>query len=213
MRPEILKAHAHLCDRAAPQLKFGNLVILKAVQSSGVIGSPFICSLFVEQSLFLSMSICHYLNARWMELSHWMTRCSDGLRCLVLIGYSQDLSGAVNFDTIRSKSLPLARHDVRATHCANLIRVSLKTAVQFIAELQQREERAFSSPKRDPRLSPKKKGVFAAINSADKHVGDVLDNPLNSESAIKYALEIMKRERRGEDLHEADSGHWNGSRI
>lgn len=67
---------------------------------------------------------------------------------LVLTGYDQDLSGAVNFDTIRSESLPLTRHDVSATDSGNVIRVSLKTAVQFIAELQQREERAFSSSRK-----------------------------------------------------------------
>ena len=67
----------------------------------------------------------------------------------VLTGYDQDLSGAFNFDTIRSESLRLARHDVIATDSANVIRVSLKTAVRHIAELQKREERAFSSSKQD----------------------------------------------------------------
>lgn len=136
---------------------------------------------------------------------------------LVVTDYDQDLSSALNFDTIRSESLPLARHDVSATDSGNVIRVSLKTAVQFIAELQQKEETAFSSSKRDSAgtaLEAKSDGVFAAVNSAHEYVEDVLDNVSKSCSkwpAIRYALEGMKAKERGEDLPETDFNHWNAN--
>lgn len=78
-----------------------------------------------------------------------ITRCSDRLRYLVLTGHDQNLSGAVNFNTVRSQSFLLARHDVSASEGASVIRVSWETAVRFIAELQRREARAFWSLKRD----------------------------------------------------------------
>ena len=138
---------------------------------------------------------------------------------MVLTGYDQDLNGAVNFEAIRSESLPLARNDVSATDCGNVIRVSLKTALRFIAGLQQREERAFSNSKRDPAdkaLEAKTDGFFAAVNSADEYVGDVLDDASKScsrWSAIRCALEWMKAKERGEDLPETESNHWNANGV
>ena len=88
--------------------------------------------------------------------------------------------------------------------------------MQFFAELQQREERAFWSPKRDSAdtaLESKTNGVFVAVNNTDKYADDVVDNPFKSEPAIKYALKVMKARETGEDLHEADFGHWNRSWI
>ena len=59
---------------------------------------------------------------------------------LVLTGYNQGLkSGDLNFDSIRSSALPLARDDTD-DDSKNVIRVPLKTAVHFIEQLQQQEK-------------------------------------------------------------------------
>jgi len=102
---------------------------------------------------------------------------------LILTGYGHGLSNTISFDAIKSESLPLARADVCALDSARTIRVSLKTAVQFIAELQQREDRAFSSSKRDAvntTIKPNTYGVFA-VDRADEYVDDLLNNPLKDE--------------------------------
>lgn len=213
--PEILKAHAHLCDRAASQLK-----LLKSGDAESC------TSEWGGWRRFHLLPLCRAIIVLLDEYLSPPVRKMDGTfslddevqrrtAVLVLTGYDQDLSGAVNFDTIRSKSLPLARHDVSATDSANVIRVSLKTAVQFIAEMQQREEGAFSSSNRgsaDTTIESKTDGVFSAVNNGDEYVEDILDNPSKcsqKRSAIMYALDIIKAEERGEDLHEVEFDHWN----
>lgn len=59
---------------------------------------------------------------------------------MVLTGDENGLSAPIKFDVIRSQSLPLARADV--TEKTEIIRVSLRTAVQFVADLERREEEA-----------------------------------------------------------------------
>lgn len=217
--PEILKAHAHLCDRAASQLK--------STKSGDAESCP------IERSRWQHFHLLPLCRAIIVLLDQYLSppaRKMDGIislddevqrqtAVLILTGYNHDLSGAINFDTIRSETLPLARHDVSVTDSANMIRVSLKTAVQFIAELQQREERAFSSSKRDstdPTFESKTDGVFAAVNNADEYVEDLIDNASENDSkwfTIKYALEVLKAKERGEDLHEAEFDHWNANWV
>lgn len=93
-------------------------------------------------------------------------------------------------------------HEIMSVHLsAWTIHVSLTTAVQCIAEEQQREDRAFSSSKRDTvntTLEPSKFGVFA-VHRADEYVDDLLNNPFEDEtkqSEIKYVRGTIKiRER------------------
>lgn len=60
------------------------------------------------------------------------------------------LSTPIIFDTIRSQSLPLGGSDVDTEESENMIRVSLRTAVKFILDLQQREEMAFPNLRGKP---------------------------------------------------------------
>lgn len=201
--PEILKRHAHLCDQAASRLK--------SKKSDDAESCPIRRSRWQR---FHLLPLCRAIIVLLDEFPPIPVRKMDGTvslddevqrqtAVLVLTGYNQDLSGAVNFDTIRSESLPLARHDVSATDSANMIRVSLRTAVQFIAGLQQREERAFPDSKdgsTDSTLDFKKDDVFAAVNDADEYVEDIFDNPSKSESKwlIGYAEEIVRAKERRE---------------
>lgn len=60
---------------------------------------------------------------------------------MVLTGDDNGLSAPINFDAIRSQSLPLGKTDVADD--VDVIRISLRTAVWFIADLQRKEEEAF----------------------------------------------------------------------
>lgn len=217
--PEILKRHAHLCDQAASRLK--------SKKSGDAESCPIRRSRWQR---FRLLPLCRAIIVLFDEFPPSPVRKMDGTvslddevqretAVLVLTGYNQDLSGAVNFDTIRSESLPLARHDVSATDSANMIRVSLKNAVQFVAGLQQREERAFPDSKdssTDTTLDFKTDDVFAAVNDADEYVEDIFNNPTKSESKwlIRYAEEIVTAKERGENFHEREFGfHWRGSWV
>ena len=218
--PEILKRHAHLCDQAASRLKL--------IKNGDAESCP---TQWSRWQRFHLLPLCRAIIVLLDEFPPIPVRNVDGTvslddevqrqtAVLVSTGYNQDLSGPVNFDTIRSESLPLARHDVSATDSANVIRVSLKTAVQFIAGLQQREEKAFSNSTEgstDTKLKSEKDGVFTAVNNADEYVEYILDNPSESESkwsAIRYAAERVRAKERGEILHEREFGfHWRGSWV
>ena len=211
--PEILKTHAYLCDGAASHLKI--------VKSGDTGNCPIERSRWQHFHLLpLCRAIIVLLDESKEALIKMNNRVSldDEVRrqtaVLVLTGYDQDLSSGISFDTIRAESLPLARRDVSATDSANVIRVSLKTAVQFVAELQQREERAFSSSRRDSaETTPESQAnaVSKTINDADEYVEKTLANPTESSSwsAIQYAFFSMKAKQRGEWTTESEFSHWS----
>jgi hypothetical protein len=216
---EIMETHAHICDRAASQLE--------SIQSGDIESPPVewrhweryhllpLCRavVVVLDELLLSPPVCRIDGT--ISLDDEIQRRTA---VLILTGYGHGLSNTISFDAIKSEFLPLARDDVCACDSARTIRVSLKTAVQFIAELQQREDTAFSSLKQDTVntiLEPNTYGVFA-VDRADEYVDDVLNNPLEDESKqseIKYARETIKMRERGEVSYEAEFDHWNSSWI
>ena len=137
---------------------------------------------------------------------------------LVLIGFDQGLSGVLNFDSIRSNALPLARDDLKATD-SNVIRVSLKTAVHFIAESQQREERAVSDLTGELTAtkpeSAKDHGSTTA-QEADEYAEDILTNASTDPSKARELGSAM------EQVELIDGGrmhpdwrfpHWNSRYI
>lgn len=65
-------------------------------------------------------------------------------------GAEQGLSAPISFKSLRSHSLPLQRCDVMPD--IDVVRVSLTVAVKFIADLEAREEVAFSQSKNEPFL-------------------------------------------------------------
>ncbi|MCJ1459852.1 hypothetical protein MMC28_010231 [Mycoblastus sanguinarius] len=70
----------------------------------------------------------------------------------VLIVWTRDEDGLrapISFDTIRSQSFPLARSDINTDNSDDVVRVSLRTAIRFILDLQQREEKVFPKLRRN----------------------------------------------------------------
>jgi hypothetical protein len=65
-------------------------------------------------------------------------------------GAEQGLSAPISFESLRSHSLPVQRCDVMPD--IDVVRVSLAVAVKFIADLEAREEVAFSQSKNEPFL-------------------------------------------------------------
>lgn len=217
MMPEILKTHARLCDGAASHLG--------KVKSGDTGNCP------MERSRWQHFHLLPLCRAIIVPLDEsveplikvdYTISLNDEVRrqtaVLVLTGYDQGLSSGIDFNTVRAESLPLARGDVSATDGSNMIRVSLKTAVQFVAELQQREERAFSSSRRDPTETTLKSQTNAdstVVNDAEKYVENILANPTESRSwsRIQSAFEIVKAKQREEMNPEADLSHWSPTWI
>ena len=113
---------------------------------------------------------------------------------LVLTGYNQGLkNGDLNFDNIRSSALPLARDDID-NDSKNVIRVPLKTAVHFIEQLQQREERADSNL--TSQSAPKDRGpITRTEEEANVHVEDILANASTDPDKarkLKSATEVVR---------------------
>lgn len=62
---------------------------------------------------------------------------------MVRTGDESGLSEPISFESVRGLALPLARPDLRSDDGIDAIRVTLATAVRFVADLQRREELAF----------------------------------------------------------------------
>ena len=212
--PEILKLHAHLCDAAASHLK-----IVKSDDARN--GS-------IEKSRwqrFHLLPLCRAIIVLFDELSDPVFESNDTIllddevqrqnAVLVLTGHDQDLSSAIQFHTIRAESLPLARRDVSGIDGENVIRVSLKTAVQFIAELQQREKRAFTSSQRGSAETTPESEIYGvsttAVNDAAEYAEKILANPTepSSWSKIQRAYEGAKAKQKGDLGMTVDFCHWS----
>lgn len=197
--PEILQTHAHICGQVTSRLHFHLLPLCRAIIV--LLDEPFS---WPEAEADGTISLDKEAQRRSVVL--------------VLTGHDQDLGNVLNFDTIRSQSLPLARKDVGAIESKNMIRVSLMTAVQFIAESQQKEERerAFSNSDRDSAgtaLDRKPDGVFTTNKSGDEYVEYVFDNPSKSDEkwlSIKCAAASLAGEKSGElNFPRREFQHWN----
>ena len=118
---------------------------------------------------------------------------------MVLTGDENGLSAPITFDTIRSQSLPLARTDV--TDKTDIIRVSLRTAVRFIADLERREEEAF--PHLGWRsIDPISNNKSLKPTRADRWVDEVMHQAeemgANNVSELTYVAWKMKAGQRGD---------------
>lgn len=116
---------------------------------------------------------------------------------LVLTDFDQGLSGPLNFDSMRSNALALARNDVKTTD-SDMIRVSVKTAVHFIAELQQREGRAVSDRTGEltaTKPESAKNHCSTTAKEADEYAEDILANASTDPSkarVLKFAMEAVE---------------------
>ena len=118
---------------------------------------------------------------------------------MILTGDDTGLSGPLSFETVRSQSLPLAKADM-ADH-VDIIRVSLGTAVRFIADLQRKEEDAFPDLKpiaTDRSIGPKTDNISFGLISADEWVYEMMqkaeEEGANNVFEVKRAAMIMKEE-------------------
>lgn len=123
---------------------------------------------------------------------------------IIRTGDEDSLSAPINFDTIRSQSLPLARSDTDAEDCESIIRVSLRTAVQFILDLQRREELAF------PKLSCSVSDMSA---NADEHVTGIMreaeEKGSSNVSSVRFAVQRIKEEESGEPCCGREFDFWS----
>ena len=218
--PELLQAHAHMCDRAFARMK--------SITSGEV--SSIICRGKYWRCYKL-LPLCRAIVVLYDEYLPHPARESDGTFSLdkdierrtavmILTGHNSGLSSPIDFDAIRSSSLPIARDDVDAIDPSNVIRVSLKTAVQFITKLQQQEEAASPSSKpvdTDNLNEPRKRILWEDVDNADAYVEYILDRPHGSQSkqsVLDFVLGRIERKKRGEFVSECEIGmHWPGSWV
>ena len=115
------------------------------------------------------------------------------------------LSAPIDLGNIRSQSLPLARPDLNTDDkSGNVIRVSLRTAIKFILDLQKREETAF------PHLRRRKNNRSAR---ADKHATEVLRKVDRKGSSrvpqFNFVMEEIEVADRGEPTYKSDINLWS----
>ncbi|KAM0794150.1 hypothetical protein BDR22DRAFT_895447 [Usnea florida] len=201
--PETLQAHAHICGQATSNFHFHLLPLCRAIIV--LLDEPFS---WPEDEEDGTISLDKEAQRRTVVL--------------VLTGHDQDLSFALNFDSIRSEALPLARKDVSAADSENMIRVSLKTAVHFIAESQRKQEResallSSEGDSADTALDAKPESVFTTNKSGDEYVEYVFDNPSKSEKkwrAIDSAAWWLAAEKNGEmNFPHREFQHWKAKWV
>ena len=146
----------------------------------------------------------------------------DGLNVvMVLTGEDTALSEPITFESIKGHALPLARPD--ADGCVDAIRVPMAIAVQFMANLLQKEEAAFPELKPnaiDPDLTPEDYvGVVRAPN-AEEWVDGALqaadERGIDKVSSVWHIVQEIRAADRGEWceplVHSWFNSRWKGSR-
>ncbi|KAL9631716.1 MAG: hypothetical protein Q9204_004107 [Flavoplaca sp. TL-2023a] len=125
---------------------------------------------------------------------------------LVLTGDDHELSAPISFDSIRSESLPIAQETSRTVGKPyDMIRVPLIVAIQFILDLQQRENAAAGS------ANPASEIDWA--NTYDREAAEYADSVLQSfahdtdaeqkgkftMAEMRLAVERIEERERGEE--------------
>ena len=137
---------------------------------------------------------------------------------IVRTGDEDSLSEPVNFASIRTHALPLAREDIpEADNGVFAIRVSIATAVKFICHLIRREESVFFSSREHSALDNSRgagnwdqytrmqSGIYTtqvAEAWADAEIKKAETDGVNNVLSVKYAVIDAHRVRRGEHLPE-----------
>lgn len=145
MISDLPKTHVQLCERAASQLQ--------SIKSDDVGSNP---TEWGHREHYRLLPLCRAIIVLFDELVSQAVPKSNGkiplddeaqrwTAVLILPRYDHGSSCAISFYASRWRSLPLVRDDFDTIDSSNVIRVSLKAAVGFIAELQRREEKAFPS--------------------------------------------------------------------
>jgi hypothetical protein len=150
--PGIVEAHKSLCDQALSfldRIRRGEGEQLYP-SSGGPWGKPqhykvipLYCAIIIVMDRYVDPDVIEE-NGRWfIELDKHSRRQTV---IMVRTGDESNLSGPISFDDLRANGtcLPLARTDIPEPDIdVDAVRVSLATAVKFVADLEQREEVAF----------------------------------------------------------------------
>ena len=126
---------------------------------------------------------------------------------LILTGDNSGLSTPVTFDSLRSRSLPLARTDfISNNEVVDAIRVPIALAVSFVAELERKEQatlHGMGSSRVDVSICPFAVPNGPCIPSADEWVDEVISRAVDKGKENVYetrvALSRIKAAQRGEE--------------
>jgi len=112
-------------------------------------------------------------------------------------GDDQGLSAPVDFDSIRSQSLPIGREDVNDNPSFDMVRVPLQAAVRFIADLHRREETAFQDLRRSTINMPTGLTYDSTTTKAERYADEMIqkaeEEGYNNVFEVKYELELMQQ--------------------
>lgn len=196
---EIIRAHRLFCDRILCYL------MEDAHLEEGGEGKPGTLANYDLLLSFRAVIIILDKIAPHVEEDHNFTKSSvfvdrEARRqnvLLVLTGDDQGLSAPVSFDSIRSQSLELARDDVNDDQSIDMVRVPLQIAIRFVANLEQREERAFQDLRHSaigtPTGLPIDNATTKAERYADEMIQKVEEEGYENVFEVKYALEELQQ--------------------
>jgi hypothetical protein len=133
---------------------------------------------------------------------------------MIRTGDESCLSAPISFESIREHSLPLDRSDITACDEIDAVRVSLTTAVRFVADLQRREDDAYPYARDhsliDTSLGPSAPcGIdeieFLATSAdewADKIMQDVEERGVDNVVYAQLAINKIQAAKNGDALDE-----------
>ncbi len=137
---------------------------------------------------------------------------------MIRTGEESHLSAPISFESIKADCLALARTDVAGNNIDS-VRVSLAIAVEFIANLQRREEAAFPNSRDrsaiDRGLCPagEKQGVPDQCPSADSWANEVMQKAEEKEYDNVFlawdAIRRVKASKRRESVGKLTPYHFN----
>lgn len=218
---EILTAHKSLCDRTT-------LILGKIARGEAnlVAGKP-----WPDPQSYKLLSTCRAIITVLDNFGADANTDFDGYirlgreshrRSLLLVrtGDESHLSAPLSFEKIRAESLPLDRSEITSNDGIDAIRVSLATAVKFIADLQKREEAAFPverdllladkslcpSPTEQPRHK-----AFSADAYADNIMQQAEEKGIDKVSATWTAVRRIKAAELGVEIFDTRTPqHFKG---
>ena len=114
------------------------------------------------------------------------------------------LSAPIDFDAIRSQSLPLARLDVNTNESDDVIRVSSRTAVKIASRPTTRSRNGM------PKSAPQKNNQSAR---ADRNANEVLRKIDRKGSSnvpeMNFVIETLKAKEHGKPFHGTEIDLWS----
>ena len=217
----ILEAHRSLCDQIS--LLLGKI-------ERGEVGKPYM-SVWPNTQKFKLLPLCRAIIVILDKLSPDEEVDPDGLIrldedmqresvILVLTGDDSGLSTSVTFESLRAQSLPLARPDYIASNDGiDAIRVSLASAVGFIADLELKEEAAHhgtGASTVDGSICPPAihngPNIVGAVEWANEIIKEAVEKGKENVYETRKALDMIQAAQRGEDPFGPDlppgDGRW-----